>query len=197
MNLPKTGFWRGRRKLGKEVRFETDRRQANHIRSITHTFHTSRSDDAGLTKLNALGRKHDGFHATCADLVDSGSIGFGAHARTKSNLSGRRLTNTGLDNVSKVNFFNNGWIDILRGKSVFQGNRAELGSGESLEGTIDGTSRSTGSSDDDNFGGLEIWSDLQDLSKLEKQTIVLKLEEERIRWERESEEWLRRDNMIA
>lgn len=106
------------------------------------------------------------------------------------------MTDTGLNDVPKVDFFDNGWIDVFRGKSVFEGNRAELGSGESLERTIDGTSRSTRSSDDDNFGGLEIWSDLQCLSKSEKQTIVLRLEEEWIRWEKESEEWLRRDNMI-
>jgi len=104
--------------------------------------------------LNTLGSEHDGLHTTSTDLVDGGSVGASAHACTEGDLTSGRLTDTGLNDITKVNLLYNSRIDVLGGKSVLESDDTELRGLESFEGTVDGTGRGTRRGDDDNFGGL-------------------------------------------
>jgi len=57
--------------------------------------------------------------------------------RGERNLSGRRLTNTGLHDISKVDLLHGSRIDFAHLESVFEGDRPELRSCEGFEGAIE------------------------------------------------------------
>jgi hypothetical protein len=134
---------------------EDGQRWGTGIRSITHAFHSTCSNDAFVAELDTLGSKHDGLHAACADFVDGGGIRGGAHAGAKSGLTSRRLANTGLYDIAEVDLLDDGRIDIFGLESVLQSSSTELGSGEGLEGTVERASGGAGGGDNDGFVELK------------------------------------------
>lgn len=157
MNLPKAGFWRGKRKLRQRQSHSWEGTGAANSRSIAHTLHSTSSDDGAIATLDSLGSKHDGFHAAGTDLVDGGGIGAGLETSGEGDLTSRGLADTSLDDVSEVDLLNDGRIDVLGLESVLQGDSPELSSGEGLQGSIDGTDGCAGGRNDDNFVvGLEM-----------------------------------------
>lgn len=125
------------------------------IRSVAHALHTTGGNDRAVTELDALGGEHDGLHAASADLVDGGRIGAGGDARGDGDLAGRRLTNTGLDDVAEVDLLNKGGVDLACPERMLKGDCAELWRGEGLEGAVEGGDRGARGGDDDDFVRLQ------------------------------------------
>jgi hypothetical protein len=75
-------------------------------RSVRHALHTTSDDNTPLLRStvasehHALGGEGDGLHARSADFVDGRGVGRLRETRTESNLTSRRLTSPGLDDLS-------------------------------------------------------------------------------------------------
>ena len=107
-----------------------------------------------MTSLDALCGQYDGLHAASADFVNGRGIGRRAQACLEGSLASRGLTDAGLDNVAKVDLLDEGRVDVLGGKGMLEGLCTELGSGEGLEGAVDGPGGRALCSNDDSFDGL-------------------------------------------
>jgi len=79
-------------------------------------------------------------------------------------LTGRRLANTGLDDIPEIDLFHNSWVNFRLLKRVLQSNNTKLRSGEGLESAIQGAYRGTRRRNDDNFT-RRLWSERQEKAK--------------------------------
>lgn len=100
------------------------------LRGIAHTLHAASRDHRSVSASDALSSDGDGLQATGANFVDGGSIGAGLQPSTKSNLSGRRLTDASLHDVTKVNFLDRLCRDVILLNSMLQGGDPKLSRGE-------------------------------------------------------------------
>jgi hypothetical protein len=160
--VPCSKFAKGRVLTGKEEALKEDpirlihhKQKGEYLRSITHTFHASCGNNGSLTEFDTLGGKYNGFQAACTDLVDRGRVRAGLETCCESNLSSRRLTNTGLHDVSKVDLLHGCRIYFARLESVLEGDSTELRSSEGFKGAIEGGDWRARSGDDDDFVRLE------------------------------------------
>lgn len=124
-------------------------------RCITHTLHTTSSNDLTISELNTLSCKHDRLHATRANFVDRGCVRGGIETSLQGHLSCRRLTNTSLNDITEINFFDQRRVDSAGLKGVFESNRSQLRRSETFERAVEGTDWGAGSGDDDSFVDLK------------------------------------------
>lgn len=65
------------------------------------------------------------------------------------------MTDAGLDDIAKVDFFCLGWVNICLLEGMLDGNGAKLWCGERLERSVERSNGRSGCSDDNSFvGGL-------------------------------------------
>jgi hypothetical protein len=97
------------------------------LRSIAHAFHTTGSHYALIARSNGLRSEHDGLETTRADFVDSRRIRCDWHASAERDLSCGRLADAGLHDIAKVDFLDDGGVNLGLFKSAFESNDAEFG----------------------------------------------------------------------
>ena len=103
-----------------------------------------------------MGRENDGLETARADFVDGGCIRSNRHASAECDLSCGGLANASLYNVTKEDLLYGRGVNVGLLEGTLEGNDAEFGCGEGLEGTIEGADRGTGSSNNNDFVGSVI-----------------------------------------
>ena len=83
-----------------------------YVRSIAHALHSTGDDNALIASLDALSSEHDRLHTTGTNFVDSGGIGRRFHPCTEGDLPRRRLANTSLNDIAKVDLLSDSRIDF-------------------------------------------------------------------------------------
>jgi len=95
--------------------------------------------------------EHDGLESARADLVDGSRIRIDRQACTQGNLSCRGLADASLHDIAKVDLLYGCGFNFGLLEGALEGDDAEFGCGEGLEGTIEGADRGAGSGNNDNF----------------------------------------------
>ena len=93
-------------------------------RCIAHTLHSSYKYDVAFSKTNALGTQCEGFHARCADLVDSGSFRRVRTACMQNYLPSRTLSKISLEHTAQVCLVDVCWLDVRTVDGCFRCGRA-------------------------------------------------------------------------
>ena len=127
-----------------------------HLRGIAHTLHTTSDHHRLVSRRDALSGKHNGLQSAGADLVNSCRIGAGLHASSKSDLTCRGLANTRLYDIAEVDLLHGCGVDLGLFEGMLEGDNTELGSGQSLESSVNGSDRCSGRSDNDYFVRLRL-----------------------------------------
>lgn len=120
-------------------------------RGVAHALHTTRDNNVPVAEPDLLGTDDDALEAGRADLVDGRRVCLFRDPSKKSSLACGGLAYTGLEDISDKDLLDCGRRDLRVFDGLFDRDRAELWSGERLEGAVERADGCTSSPDDVDF----------------------------------------------
>ena len=121
------------------------------MRRAAHRFHPARNDNRGIAGRDRLRGQHHRLEPGPADLVDRQGRHTVGQPSAQRCLTGRRLSESGRDDVAHDAFVNDRGIDARPAHSFPDDHRPELRRGEVLERAQKLSRRQAGGRDDDGF----------------------------------------------